>query len=88
MFIIRPDLEEEKNKLFNQLNDDIVKNQGKINDSKVWLEKRRLAYRIKKYDEGLYYLIHFSVTPEAISRLKQVWRINDNILRFLILRLG
>lgn len=87
MFIVKPDLKsEEKDKLLKQIDDEITKNQGKIDEAKVWAEKRELAYRIKKQDQGLYYLILFSLPPQNISKLKQLWKINDNILRFLVLR--
>ncbi len=87
MFIIKPDLKtEDRDKLLKQLNDDITKNKGKVDESKVWAEKQSLTYSIQKQSEGLYYLVNFSILPEIITKLKQVWKINDNILRFLILR--
>jgi len=87
MFIIKADLKSEvKDKLLKQLNDDITKQKGKIEESKVWTEKQKLAYRIKRCDEGLYYMLRFSIMSEAISKLKQIWKINENIIRFLILR--
>lgn len=87
MFIVKSDLaSEEKDKLLKQLESDIAKQQGKIEVSKVWAEKRSLCFKINKCSEGMYYLIQFSSAPDAISKLKQIWNINDNILRFLILK--
>ena len=87
MFVIKPDLKSEtKDKLLKQLSDEISKQKGKIEESKVWAEKQKMAFRIKRCDEGMYYLIRFSCLPQGIAKLQQVWKINDNILRFLILR--
>jgi small subunit ribosomal protein S6 len=87
MFIIKPGLKNEaKDKLFKQISDDIAKQNGKISEARVWAEKQKLAYRIKKSDEGLYYLIHFSAISSSIAKFKEPWKINENIIRFLILR--
>ena len=45
-----------------------------------------MNFKIDKVDEGLYYLINFLVPPPAIGKLKQAWKLNDNIVRFLILK--
>lgn len=87
MFIVKSDLKsEDKDNLFKQLEADIAKHQGKISLAKVWAEKRSLSFSIDKCKEGLYYLVQFSSVPDAIAKLKPIWNINDNILRFLILK--
>jgi len=87
MFILKSDLKSEaKDKLLKQISDDITKQKGKIEEAKVWAEKQKLAYRIKKCDEGLYYLLRFSAASDIITKLNELWKINENIIRFLILR--
>lgn len=87
MFIVNPNLNEEHQKgLFSQLGDVITKQNGEISDSKVWLEKRKLAYPIKKFHEGIYYFISFKINPGEISALKQAYRLNENIIRMLFIK--
>lgn len=88
MFIIKSDLsEEEKKTLFNQINDTIIKNNGVVIKASVWQDKRKLCYPIKKYQEGLYYLMNFNLTPLVITKIKSVYKLNENILRFLITKI-
>lgn len=85
MFIIKPDLlEEEKKTLFSQINDAVSKNNGSVSQGAVWLEKRKLYFPIKKYREGLYYLMNFSILPLAIKDIRHAYKLNENILRVLI----
>ena len=88
MFVIRPDLsEEERKNLFNQIKDAVTKNSGVISADSVWAEKRKLTFPIKKYKEGLYYLLNFSLSTQAVSGITQIYKINEFILRVLITRL-
>jgi small subunit ribosomal protein S6 len=85
MFIIKPDLsEDDKKTLFNQIHDAVLKNNGNILQASIWSEKRKLYFTIKKYREGSYYLINFSLTPEGITKIRHVYKLNENILRVLI----
>jgi small subunit ribosomal protein S6 len=87
MFIAQPNLnEQQKKELFGQLGDAIVKNRGEIISSGVWSEKRRLSYPIKKFQEGIYYLITFKVGSGAVSQLSRAYRLNENIVRTLIVK--
>jgi small subunit ribosomal protein S6 len=85
MFIIKPDLsEEEKKALLQQINDTVTKNNGKVSQSSIWSEKRKLCFAIKRCQEGIYYFMNFSLLPEAIKDIRQAYRLNENILRVLI----
>ncbi len=88
MFIVNPNLNEEQKKdALNQLNDVIIKNQGEVVNSAVWSEKRKLCYAIKKFQEGIYFLVNFKVSPSAITKIKQVYKLNENIIRMLLLKI-
>jgi len=88
MVIIKPDLsDEDKKTLFKQIDDAIIKNGGQITQSGIWAEKRKLYFPIKKSLEGVYYLAAFTAPSAAIKELRSVYRINENILRFLFTRM-
>ena len=48
--------------------------------------KRKLAYEVKKNKEGYYYIIEFSTNPENIAELERIYRITDEILKFIVVR--
>jgi len=87
MFIVKPELSEEERKvLFNQINESVSKNQGNISKAGVWSEKKKLCFPIKKKEEGVYYLVDFSIAAAAIKEIKHIYKLNENILRVLITR--
>jgi len=87
MFIVRPDLnQEELDKIVKTIEKIITSNKGKINDSLNW-GKRQLSYKIGRYTEGMYQLLHFQIEPTAIKRLKEGYRLNEDIVRVLITKI-
>ncbi len=48
--------------------------------------RQRLAYQINGRREGYYYIIYFSVRPSAIMELWREYHLNENLMRFLTLR--
>ena len=87
MFIVRPDLnQEELDKTIKTIEEIVTSNKGKINDSLNW-GKRQLSYKIGRYTEGAYQLVHFQIEPTAIKRLKEGYRLNENIVRLLITKI-
>jgi small subunit ribosomal protein S6 len=88
MFIIRPDLsEEEKKALFTQISDAVTKNNGEVSEANIWTEKKKLNFPLKRYREGTYYLMGFTLASEAVSKVSHAYGLNENILRVLITRL-
>ena len=87
MFIVRPDLnQEELDKIVKTIEKIITSNKGKINDSLNW-GKRQLSYKIGRYAEGVYQLVHFQIESTAIKRLKEGYRLNEDIIRVLITKI-
>lgn len=86
MFILRPDLEEEPiQELSNKLQD-LLKQFGVQESALEEWGKRRLAYEIKKYGEGLYYLLKFEGSQELVPELEHFFKVNDEVIRFMIVR--
>lgn len=88
MFIIKPDLsEEDKNTLFKQVQDSVTKNGGSISSGNLWSEKKKLYFPLKKYQEGIYYLLSFELASDGVDKIRLAYKLNENILRVLITRL-
>ncbi len=89
MFIVKPDLADADRKaLFTQISEAITKNNGSVSAANIWSEKRKLYFPMKKYREGVYYLLNFTAPPEAIEKIRHTYKLNDNILRILITKLN
>jgi len=85
MFIIKPDMnDEDRDKTVASIRDAILKNGGNVTDAGKWAT-RQLAYPVKKYREGEYHLFQFEAEPKSIPVLEGAYRLNDNILRTLII---
>lgn len=86
MIIIKPNLKEEDEKnVVGGIIQTITQNGGILKSSQMW-GKRHLAYSIAKCSEGTYYSIHFEIEPQALLKLRQAYRLNENILRAMILK--
>lgn len=78
--------QEEKESIHKQAGDIVTKNGGKIINSQIWLEKHKLAFKIKRVTEGTYYLIAFESERANILPMRQLLKINEKIVRFAIIR--
>ncbi len=84
MLIIRPQLNEEKRAEIIKKMEQLINHEGgKVKNFQLW-GQRRLAYEINKEKEGFYYLFHFFIAPQAIDKIKKVCRLDEDILRLLI----
>ena len=87
MFIVKPDLEEATiKKEAESLKKVLTDKKSKITEEKA-MGQKELAYEIKKYKNGYYFLYVVEANNEAISEFDRLARINENILRHLIIRI-
>ncbi len=86
-YIITPVLSDEQIKdTVKRVNKLIESNDGKVIDIDEW-GSRRLAYQINKKRNGYYVNLYFEAPGESIPRLARSIEIDDNILRYLTLRM-
>ncbi|MDD5731042.1 MAG: 30S ribosomal protein S6 [Candidatus Omnitrophica bacterium] len=84
MFIVKSDLsEDEKKALFAQIGEVITKNGGTVTQASVWGERKKLSFPIKKQQEGTYYLVNFTTPTSAIAKMREIYKINESVLRVL-----
>ncbi|MFI3064731.1 30S ribosomal protein S6 [Streptococcus suis] len=88
LYIIRPNIEEEaKSALVARFDSILTDNGATIVESKAW-EKRRLAYEIKDFREGLYHIVNVEANnDEALKEFDRLSKINGDILRHMIVKL-
>jgi small subunit ribosomal protein S6 len=58
---------------------------GKVIKTEKW-GKRRLAYPIRRSEEGVYVLMTIECPPALVKELDRRYRMNDRILRHLVVR--
>lgn len=63
----------------------ITDNGGSVETQDLW-GKRRLAYPIGRFREGQYVLTHFQLEPSGTAGLESQLKINEEILRHIIVR--
>jgi small subunit ribosomal protein S6 len=83
MYIIRTDIEEEVVQSTIEKFQNIINNGGEITKNNV-MGKRRLAYEINKFRDGIYVLVHFNAAPAVVTELDRVMKISDEVIRYMI----
>lgn len=85
MYIISARLSDEaRNKALNKITDGITSHGGEIH--KIHDEgRKRLAYEIEGHREGHYYVIYFTVAPDAVKEMWQDYHLSEDLIRFLTL---
>jgi small subunit ribosomal protein S6 len=83
MYIIRTDIEEEVVQSTIEKFQNIINNGGEITKNNV-MGKRKLAYEINKYRDGIYVLVHFNAAPAVVTELDRVLKITDEVIRYMI----
>jgi small subunit ribosomal protein S6 len=87
VFIVKPDAaDEEAESVIEQLSKTVTDQGGTIDNVDRW-GRRKLAYRVAKYDEGNYVVVKFSAKPETVREVERRLRVNDLVLKFLTVRL-
>ena len=88
VFVLRPDLEDADIEAIRDRTAKVIADgDGHVLLIDDW-GKRRLAYDIKKYGKGHFYVITFLAGPDLIGELERTLRIDDSVLRFLTVKLG
>lgn len=86
MFIVRPNLEDEARKqlvenftsILTERNSEIIK----VDELGI----RNLAYEIEDFRKGYYYVVYTNATVEAINEFDRLVRINEDIIRYIIIK--
>lgn len=87
MYILKPDMDEEKKDgLVKRFSDIVTNNGGTIENIDEW-GKKRLAYPIDYINDGYYVLMTFSAPAELPMELERNYKISDDVLRYMVVNL-
>ena len=85
VFIVNPDLDEEKTEAVVAKIKALIESAGKIDSVEVW-GKRKLAYEINDKTEGYYVLVNFSSKSDFPAELDRIYKISEDIMRSIIIK--
>lgn len=85
VIIINPNLEGEAIKALIEKFSNLINKNGTVSSvEEVGLKK--LAYEIKKNKEGYYIIFKFEAKPDSIDELERVYRITDEVIKFIVVK--
>ena len=85
IIIVNPNVEEEGLKALEEKFTGLINENGKV-ESVENMGKKKLAYDIQKFNEGTYLLFNFEAKPDSIKELERVYRITDDIIKFIVVK--
>ncbi|HHU33203.1 MAG TPA: 30S ribosomal protein S6 [Clostridia bacterium] len=86
MYIINKNVDDEQRPaVIEKYKQIILDNGGEVANVEEW-GMRRLAYEVKKNREGYYVLMNFKSSTEACQELERLIKIDEAILKHLVVR--
>jgi small subunit ribosomal protein S6 len=86
MYILRPDLNDEATDQAINKYQSLLKEQGAEAIDTQHRGKRRLAYEIGKFREGIYVQMNYSASGTSIAVMERAMRLNDDVIRYLTIK--
>lgn len=87
-FVTKADLPEaDKAKVLSGYEEILAANGGEVIRKSDWGTKK-LAYPIKKNFRGHYAFYDLTASPESIAECERLLRIDENVLRYLVVKIG
>jgi len=88
IYIVNPNLNgDDYHELVKKYTEIIENTKGVIIKTDEW-GKQRLAYRIRKFYNGVYVYVEFCAEAESIAELERNLKLDDNILKFQTVKLA
>ncbi len=87
MFIVRPDLEEaDLDKLIEGISGNVTGGGGEIKTVEK-MGRRRLAYTVRKFNDGLYVLLTIGAAGSLIAEIERRLRVSEQVIKFITVRM-
>jgi small subunit ribosomal protein S6 len=87
MYILRPDIPEEVvQQEVTRYREFLEQYNAQDLTIKIW-GKRRLAYPIDKFQDGIYVLVNYSADGKQVAPLERAMRLSEQVIRYMTLKL-
>ena len=87
MFIVRPDVEEaDLDKLIEGFSNNITTGGGEIKSVEK-MGRRRLAYTVRKFNDGFYVLLTILAEGKLITEIERRLRVSEQVIKFITVRM-
>jgi len=87
MFIVRPDAaEEDIDKLIAGFSDNVTKGGGAVKTVEK-MGKRKLAYMVRKFNDGNYVLMTIDANGAVVLELERRLRVTEPVIKFITVRI-
>ena len=87
MFIVRPDVEEpELDKLIETISGYVTTGGGTVKTTEK-MGRRRLAYTVKKFNDGFYVLLIVDAPAALITEIERRLRVSEQVIKFITVRI-
>jgi len=87
MFIVRPDVEEaELDKLIEGFSANVTGGGGEVKSVEK-MGRRRLAYTVRKFNDGFYVLLNVAAAGSLITEIERRLRVSEQVIKFITVRM-
>ena len=87
MFIVRPDVEEpEHDKLIETVSGYVTTGGGTVKTTEK-MGRRRLAYTVKKFNDGFYVLLIVDSPASLIAEIERRLRVSEQVIKYITVRM-
>jgi small subunit ribosomal protein S6 len=87
MFIVRPDVEEaDLDKLIEGFSNNITTGGGEVKSVEK-MGRRRLAYTVRKFNDGFYVLLTILAEGKLITEIERRLRVSEQVIKFITVRM-
>ena len=87
MFIVQPDVEEaDLDKLIEGFSGNVTNGGGEVKAVEK-MGRRRLAYTVRKFNDGLYVLLTISAAGSLIGEIERRLRVSEQVIKFITVRM-
>jgi len=87
MFIVRPDVEEaDLDKLIEGFSANVTAGGGEVKTVEK-MGRRRLAYTVRKFNDGFYVLLTIAAEGKLITEIERRLRVSEQVIKFITVRM-
>ena len=87
MFIVRPDVEEaDLDKLIEGFSKNVTDGGGTVRSTEK-MGRRRLAYTVRKFNDGFYILLTIEAAGSLIAEIERRLRVTEQVIKFITVRI-